>query len=293
MATLVATRRLSVLVPAAPGTRVQLGLLAPTTRRALRARSLRVEPAVVRRAQRASTAWAPPQLAPSVRQVGLPAPLPPPSIMPRGCLWEGGLPLDTHSVRSCALVSVCCGRWMLCAPGKYGATTSLSAAACSGDCNAGYICPSGSTSATASICPAGQYSGTGASACIPCPAGRYGDVGAQTTSACVGACAIGRYGDAASQTSSSCVGACVAGKYGDAPGQTVSTCVGPCQVRVHDSNSYPCALSLNCAALGNATASHLPKSLVGRLAVCASFTPAACSLPASCFVCVPFSPLWM
>jgi hypothetical protein len=42
-----------------------------------------------------------------------------------------------------------------------------------GDCNPGYFCPIGSSSATQSVCAAGQYSTGGAGTCTQCPAGAH------------------------------------------------------------------------------------------------------------------------
>jgi hypothetical protein len=52
-----------------------------------------------------------------------------------------------------------------CPAGRYGATEGLRHSRCTGFCAAGYACPAGSTSETASPCPAGYYSTKGAGKC--------------------------------------------------------------------------------------------------------------------------------
>jgi hypothetical protein len=58
-----------------------------------------------------------------------------------------------------------------CPFGTFGSREGLSSAACSGRCSAGYECPVGSFSSTASPCPAGFFCSAGIS--NPCPKGTY------------------------------------------------------------------------------------------------------------------------
>ena len=61
------------------------------------------------------------------------------------------------------------GTCSYCAAGSFGNTTALPAPTCSGNCTAMYYCPAGSVTSTAVPCPAGQYSLSGWSTCIPYP----------------------------------------------------------------------------------------------------------------------------
>lgn len=71
------------------------------------------------------------------------------------------------------------GQMVPCTPGKYCATTQLSAP--TGDCSAGYYCKGKAISATptdgttGSICPYGHYCPAGSSAPTACPIGKYLD----------------------------------------------------------------------------------------------------------------------
>jgi hypothetical protein len=68
-----------------------------------------------------------------------------------------------------------------CDAGRYG-TEGQTSSTCTGTCSAGYACPAGSTSATQVICPAGQHSPVGASACSACAAGKFSGSAAGTSS---------------------------------------------------------------------------------------------------------------
>ena len=90
----------------------------------------------------------------------------------------------------------------LCAAGRFGASTGLTNASCSG------------------LCPIGQYSTDGAVACSPCPAGTFGNASGLTTSACAGACLapVAYY----------CPAGCVAWGGGGGLGRRVYVCVYFC-----------------------------------------------------------------
>lgn len=93
--------------------------------------------------------------------------------------------------------------WLLDA-GRYGTPGQVSPQ-CTNHCSAGYVCPEGSTNATAVPSPVGRYSTAGLG--IDCPAGTYGSTPGLATSACSGLCAAGRWG---------------------LPGAVVPACSGPC-----------------------------------------------------------------
>jgi hypothetical protein len=78
-----------------------------------------------------------------------------------------------------------------CPGGTFGATATLSSAACSGNCTGGYACVAGSTSATAALCPAGKYSLPGSASCTDCPPGTYGATAGLSVATCSGQCAQG------------------------------------------------------------------------------------------------------
>jgi len=61
----------------------------------------------------------------------------------------------------------------LCPAGSYGSTTGLQSATCTGRCDAGYLCPPGSSSSTAIACPEGYYCPAGTGTATICPTGAY------------------------------------------------------------------------------------------------------------------------
>lgn len=71
-----------------------------------------------------------------------------------------------------------------CPGGTYGNTSGLSNEACSGECQAGYICPPGSTMSTVIPCPPGSFCPTGSAAAQTCPAGYYCGALSATGTAC-------------------------------------------------------------------------------------------------------------
>jgi hypothetical protein len=79
------------------------------------------------------------------------------------------------------LFVVFCGHLRGCVrAGRYGDTTGLSVAACTGPCDAGYACPAGSAvrNPTAARCPAGKFAEAGATVCSDCSPGRFSAAGA-------------------------------------------------------------------------------------------------------------------
>ncbi len=110
--------------------------------------------------------------------------------------------------------------------GFFGSTTALTTPTCSGPCSAGYICPSGSTSSTPIVCPAGQYSLPQSSACSKCPPGRFGDSSAASSARCAGPCQSGYY--CLEGSTSSISAACPQGTFGGTSGLNTSACSGVC-----------------------------------------------------------------
>jgi hypothetical protein len=205
------------------------------------------------------------------------------------------------------------GNCYMCPPGVYAATTALTSAACSGNCTAGYACPSGSTSPMAITCQPGQYSLAGASQCTPCPAGVFGATAALSSAACSGNCTAGYacgagsvssmalgctpgkyslsgagvcsmcpqgvYGDADLLTSPACTAPCPAGTYGGSAGLTSAACSGNCTA------GYACP-----AGSSNSTATPCPSGAYslagagqctlcpgGRYGAVMTMTTASCS----------------
>ena len=97
-----------------------------------------------------------------------------------------------------------------CVAGRYGSTTGLWTAECSGECLIGFYCPPASTRADAARCAAG----------------RYADVFGATSSACVGPCAAGYFCPAGSALATAV--ACPAGTFGNTTGLGNAACSGPC-----------------------------------------------------------------
>jgi hypothetical protein len=70
-----------------------------------------------------------------------------------------------------------------CPGGRYGSVVGAtnSTSGCGGTCVSGYACPAGSSTPTAVPCPAGYFSGPGASVCNGCPAGTFSDRAGQSS----------------------------------------------------------------------------------------------------------------
>ena len=93
----------------------------------------------------------------------------------------------------CALVWcwMNCHLQVPCPNGRFGSTTGLQLANCSGSCLDGYTCPEGSISSRAVPCPIGSYCREGTQ--HPCPAGRYGTEEHLSTATSCHLCPAGRY----------------------------------------------------------------------------------------------------
>ncbi len=158
---------------------------------------------------------------------------------------------------------------------------------------AGYICPAGSTSATQSICPAGQYSAAGSASCSPCDAGRWSATPGNTAAACPGVCSAGYacwYGST-SATQSICpagqyssagwgsCSSCVAGRWSASPGNTAAACPGECSAGYTCPAGSTSATQSMCPAGQYSPAgatSCLPCS-VGSFGASGALTTAVCS----------------
>ncbi len=135
-----------------------------------------------------------------------------------------------------------------CPVGRYGNTTGLATALCSGECVAGSgrVCGEGATTnGPGDLCPAGSYANATLSRCVPCAAGFYGSApglvvpecsgvcipapgrfcGTGATSATGIACPLGRFSEMGSVTSCD---PCPAGRFGNVTGQVSSDCSGAC-----------------------------------------------------------------
>ena len=126
--------------------------------------------------------------------------------------------------------------------GYFGVTTGLTTPDCSGPCDAGYFCNSGSTSPTQTGCRPGQWSSQGSASCQLCPPGRFGNASTLTKANCTALCPAGS--ECAAGTSNPAVYVCPPGKYslvgaaacsGCPPGQygataalTSAVCSGDC-----------------------------------------------------------------
>ena len=118
-------------------------------------------------------------------------------------------PIGFYGATSNLSTAACTGK---CLAGSYGATTGMVVSTCSGPCSVGHYCVEGSTSPTATPCPAGSYSDSpGAVACTPCPGGSFGSTTGLATAACSGGCSAG-YACPAGSTNSTAV-QCPAGQY--------------------------------------------------------------------------------
>jgi hypothetical protein len=110
------------------------------------------------------------------------------------------------------------GACTACAPGRWSAALAL-AAPCDGRCEAGYACPSGSSSGRAVVCPAGKYSGGGTAACTDCSPGKW-SADVNRSEACTRNCSAGYTCPAGSVSGT--VSACAAGLYSHAGSEACS-----------------------------------------------------------------------
>lgn len=107
-----------------------------------------------------------------------------------------------------------------CTSGRYGASSGLSSALCSGPCQKGAYCPSGSRDAASVTCPPGFECPQGSSLPVQCSPGMFSEPGASVCSMCAG----GTFGSSLGLQTSSCSGACAAGYYCP-PGSTNATAI--------------------------------------------------------------------
>lgn len=194
----------------------------------------------------------------------------------------------------------------LCPAGRYGSTTGLSAATCSGVCSAGAACPAGSTANVANSCAPGSYCVAGA-APAPCPAGTFGSSSGLSTAACSGPCSGGAscpagsvanvalscpagYACAAGAAPVQCLpgtyslgGAasctnCAAGSFGSTSGLQSAACSGLCPAgsfaAAGAAACTPCVAGASCS--GGATASVAGSCAIGSYCA-AGAAPALCT----------------
>lgn len=163
-----------------------------------------------------------------------------------------------------------------CTAGRFGQGQGLTSSLCTGPCSAGYACPAGSPTATASSCAVGKYSEAGASLCTDCPEGTYGAVQGLATPLCTGLCAAG-YACAPGSTNATAA-ACAQGKYSLAGAAACTSC---------PAGSYGETAALNTSACsGQCTAGYYcPSGSVNATAVVCplgSFCPPAAGTPTPC-----------
>jgi hypothetical protein len=136
-------------------------------------------------------------------------------------------PPGRFGAMSTATSAACTGP---CDAGRFGSSPGLVGSGCTGNCSAGYACPPGSTSPTAAMCEVGKYSLPGWGSCAECSAGLFGASPGLATAGCSGQCPAGRFGAAPALLTASCSGPCEAGRYGPQAGLTSQLCSGPCPV---------------------------------------------------------------
>ena len=118
------------------------------------------------------------------------------SVCPAGT-WSGNnavncslCPVGRYGALAGLTTANCSG---LCPAGRFGSDAGMNSSNCSGACTAGYACPIGSSNSMAWMCQPGQYSVSGAGACVNCSAGRYGNASALSTASCTDVCPTGSY----------------------------------------------------------------------------------------------------
>ncbi|CAK9111400.1 Ribonuclease inhibitor (Ribonuclease/angiogenin inhibitor 1), partial [Durusdinium trenchii] len=113
-----------------------------------------------------------------------------------------------------ATTSLACaeGFWCLsqsirfpCPAGTFGASDDLISDECSGNCEAGYYCPEGSTSAQQEPCPVGHYCPAASPSPLECPNGTFAASLAMKNATCEGLCKAGYYCGLASSSARSAI----------------------------------------------------------------------------------------
>ena len=124
----------------------------------------------------------------------------------------------------CPVGSYCVeGLRTLCAGGRYGETTGLATAECSGEARAGTYAPPGSQLPLP--CPTRHFCLRSTVVAQPCPAGTYGASLNLTSAACSGRCTPGYY--CPPRSASATEVPCPAGRYGASHGLADAACDGP------------------------------------------------------------------
>lgn len=137
---------------------------------------------------------------------------------------NGTLELQTHQVK-CKLGHYCKeGQMFECPAGRFGGSTQLYNATCSGKCAAGHYCPTSSTSSSENKC--GNHAvwcPEGSELPLIVPAGFLGQGSTKETQVALTKCPLGSY----------CVDGvailCPAGKFGNASSLVGAACSGQCQ----------------------------------------------------------------
>jgi hypothetical protein len=75
-----------------------------------------------------------------------------------------------------------------CPPGRFGDGPGAVSFNCTGPCQAGHMCPEGSVSPNATVCPRGRFSEQDSGGCALCSGGRYSSRTAEVSRACEGQC---------------------------------------------------------------------------------------------------------
>lgn len=157
-----------------------------------------------------------------------PAGAPAPSPVDVGFYTTGGPVSGTQRFAQapCTSGSYCTGglAWA-CPAGRFGASSRLSSADCSGPCADGFYCPPGSASATYMMCPSGYWCARGG--VVGCPAGTYNESPGASAPAGCAPCGAGTYSAAVNASSGATCAPCCVGTSNGATGQAVCT---PCGV---------------------------------------------------------------
>ena len=124
---------------------------------------------------------------------------------------------DESGCLPCPLGMFCsslgCSECVHCPAGRYGISEGLTLSACSGACDPGHYCETGSTNSTSIACPAGRFVGkTGSQShhnCTLCPVGHF----CVSPSLFASPCPMGHYGNSSGLKSSFCSGLCPVGHF--------------------------------------------------------------------------------
>lgn len=136
--------------------------------------------------------------------------------LPRSCTAGGFCPRGSAAPTPCLRGSFCpadAAAPTLCPPGVWGNASGLSAPSCSGPCASSFFCPSGSTNASAALCPRGAFCPPGSGAPVLCPVGTWSNATGAASPATCAPCPAGTSTAAAGASAPAACAPCEPGTF--------------------------------------------------------------------------------